>query len=102
MHIPVEHSIETLGYILLGSAVATPLLLLNVRLAPILGLIDWPKARGVTEEQIPIVGHSLVLISIAVLFACVNLYNLSPWMLTTSIVMAVMGHFDDRRPLSAL
>jgi UDP-GlcNAc:undecaprenyl-phosphate/decaprenyl-phosphate GlcNAc-1-phosphate transferase len=98
----IQHALEILCYIILGSALAVPLLLLNIRLAPVLGLIDWPKARGVTEEQIPIVGHSLVLISVGVLFICVNLYNLSPWMLTTAIVMAVMGHFDDRRPLSAL
>jgi UDP-GlcNAc:undecaprenyl-phosphate/decaprenyl-phosphate GlcNAc-1-phosphate transferase len=102
MNNAVHQGIEILCYIILGSAVATPLLLLNVRLAPILGLIDWPKARGVTEEQIPIVGHSLVIISIGVLFAFVNLYNVSPWMLTTAAVMAVMGHLDDRRPLSAL
>jgi len=102
MQIPFEQMLETIGYIALGGCIAVPLLLLNIKLAPKLGLIDWPKARGVTEEQIPIVGHSLVLISIVTLVILTNLYNLTPWIITTAAVMAVMGHFDDRKPLAAL
>lgn len=64
-------------------------------------MMDWPKARGLTEEQIPIVGYSLVAITIAVLAVLTRLYGLSPGFLLTAVIMAVMGHADDRKPLPA-
>lgn len=102
MYIPFSYFAECLFYAALGAAVVWPLLMLNVRIAPRLGLIDWPKARGVNEEQIPIIGHSLVLVSIGILLILMRYYPISPWFLTTAIIMAVMGYFDDRRPLSAV
>lgn len=93
--------LETTGYILLGALLATPLILANIRLAPRLGLIDWPKARGLAEDQIPIVGHSLVLFSLIAMAVGSHYFAVSPWFLTTAFIMAVMGHFDDRKPLPA-
>jgi UDP-GlcNAc:undecaprenyl-phosphate GlcNAc-1-phosphate transferase len=90
--------LEALIYIALGTALAIPLVAINVRVAPRLGLIDWPKARGVTERHIPIVGHSLVLLSTVILCILNQLYNLGGWFLTTALVMAVLGHMEDRKP----
>ncbi len=102
MPIPIGYLTEALVYISVGACAALPLLLLNVRLAPRLGLIDWPKARGVTEEQIPIVGHSMVLLTLGAVSILMNYYPVSPWFLTTAVVMAAMGHLDDRKPLPPL
>lgn len=93
---------EGLAYLVTGAVFAIPLLWLNIRLAPRLGLIDWPKARGVTEEQIPIVGHSLVLLTLTAIAILMRLHDVSPWFLTTAIVMGIMGHLDDRKPLPSL
>jgi UDP-GlcNAc:undecaprenyl-phosphate/decaprenyl-phosphate GlcNAc-1-phosphate transferase len=96
-----------------GLLLAVPLLLANVRLAPRLGLIDWPKARGLAEEQIPIIGHSMVLLSF-LLFASMNFLGMalpdqmsgafvpSPSFLVTAAIIAIIGHFDDRKPVPAL
>lgn len=102
MAIPLTQLSEIAVYIVCGAVCATPLLLLNIKVAPRLGMIDWPKARGLAEEQIPIVGFSMVLMSVLVFAFLSKIYKISPWFITTSLVMAVMGHFDDRRPLSAL
>lgn len=102
MQLPINHILEIAGLIVLGVVVATPLIMLNIRVAPLLGLIDWPKARGMAEEQIPIIGPALVLLSTVLLFYLTNTRGLSPWILTTSLVMAVMGYLDDRKPLSAV
>ncbi|MBI4404901.1 MAG: undecaprenyl/decaprenyl-phosphate alpha-N-acetylglucosaminyl 1-phosphate transferase [Deltaproteobacteria bacterium] len=88
-------------YILIGAAIAFPLILLNIKFAPILGTMDWPKARGLSDNQIPIVGYSLVFISVVLLAVLTHIYNTSPWILTTALVMAVMGYLDDRKPLPA-
>ena len=79
-----------------------PLLLINNRLAPRLGLIDWPKARGLTEHQIPIIGHSIVLVSIAYLSIAKLFFPISGWFLSTAVVIAIMGMLDDRQPLPAI
>lgn len=86
----------------IGAAVVYPLIRINIRIAPKLGLIDWPKARGVTEEQIPIIGHSLVVVSIGALVILMRFYEISPWFPITALIIGVMGHFDDRRPLPAI
>ncbi len=67
MQIPTQEILEFSIYILGIAALAYPLLLLNSYLAPRLGLIDWPKARGLNETQTPIIGHSIVLLSLAFL-----------------------------------
>lgn len=103
MHIGTQEIIQFL-LLVLGAALASyPLLLINNRLAPRLGLIDWPKARGLTEHQIPIIGHSLVLISLA-FFAVAKLLNfpVSSWFLAVAVGIAIMGMLDDRRSLPAL
>lgn len=94
--------VEPLLAIAVGIAIGTPLLLLNVKIAPKLGLFDWPKARGVAEERIPLVGYSLVAISLAYFAFASHYFHLSSWFITTSVIVAVMGHFDDRRPLPPL
>lgn len=94
--------LHLIGYIILGIAIAVPLLLLNVKVAGKLGLIDWPKARGVSDEQIPIVGSSLVLISLGVLYVLTQYYEMKPWLLLTGAFMAGMGFLDDRKPIPAV
>jgi len=81
---------------------AIPLLILNVRFAPRLGLIDWPKTRGMSDTQIPIIGHSIAFIVLSVLFVITQLYDLAPWFAITAVFMGAMGHFDDKRPLPPL
>jgi UDP-GlcNAc:undecaprenyl-phosphate GlcNAc-1-phosphate transferase len=95
-------TLEVLAFVGCGAAAATPLLFINIKVAAKLGLIDWPKARGVAEEQIPIVGASLVLLSLITISILTYLEHLSPWILTTSLVIAVIGYLDDVKPLSAL
>jgi UDP-GlcNAc:undecaprenyl-phosphate GlcNAc-1-phosphate transferase len=102
MEIPITQITESLAFILIGGIIATPLLLLNVKVAPRLGMIDLPKARGLAEDSIPIIGHSLVLMSLVILCAFAAFYRVSPWFVITATVMAIMGHLDDRKPLSAL
>ncbi len=102
MTIPIVYLTEALVFLTVGATLALPLLLLNVKLAPRLGLIDWPKARGLAEEQIPIVGHSMVLLTLAAVSVLMNFYPVSPWFMTTAVVMAAMGHLDDRKPLPPL
>lgn len=85
-----------------GIGIAIPLLYLNVRVARPLGLIDWPKARGVTEHQVPIVGLSLVLLTLGALLLFGEKYGVSSWFICTAAVIAVMGVIDDRRPLAAM
>jgi len=90
--------------LMLGSLLLSyPLLLLNHKWAPRLGLIDWPKARGLNEYQIPIIGHSIVLASIG-FFSVAKLFGfpISGWFLSTAVVIAIMGMLDDRQPLPAL
>src|SRR5262245_36338284 len=94
--------IDTFIFIALGVVLATPLLSLNVKVAPRLGLIDWPKSRGLSENRIPIVGHSLILLSTLFLFIVNQLYDLGGWFLTTALVMAALGHVEDRKPWPAL
>ena len=93
--------LQVLAYSALGSLVAFPLLWLNVTWAPRLGLIDWPKARGVAEEQIPIIGHSIVLLTF---FCMIWLFGNADgeWLIVTSGIIGMMGFLDDRRPLSAV
>lgn len=102
----MESEANSIGAALLcfffSGILAIPLLHLNARLAPQLQLMDWPKARGVAREQIPILGYSLVLLALGTLMVLTHLEYFSPWILLTSTVIAVMGHLDDRRPLSAL
>lgn len=83
-------------FIALGVSIATPLLLVNVKLASRLGLIDRPKARGLTDYGVPIVGHSLVLVSLCYFGVLTYLGLVSQWFFATSCMIAVMGHLDDR------
>ncbi len=94
--------LEILSYMVVGAVVVVPMILLNIRLAPKLGLIDWPKARGVAEEQIPLIGHGMVLTCLAAMLLLNHFYQFSPWFITTSVFIAVMGHLDDRKPLAAM
>lgn len=98
----LNSTLELVGFAVLGVGLAIPAILLNIRLAPKLGLIDWPKARGVAEDQIPLIGHSLVLLSIVFLAVLAQINGIRPWFLTTLVVVAVMGILDDRKPLASV
>jgi UDP-GlcNAc:undecaprenyl-phosphate/decaprenyl-phosphate GlcNAc-1-phosphate transferase len=89
-------------YLCVGCAVTIPLLFLNVRFAFRLGLIDWPKIRGVGEQKVPIVGPSLIAVSFVTLFVLMAYFSVSSWVVTCAAIIALMGYFDDRRPLGAL
>jgi UDP-GlcNAc:undecaprenyl-phosphate GlcNAc-1-phosphate transferase len=102
MQIPIQEILEFFVCMLFASLVSFPLLLLNNRLAPRLGLIDWPKARGLTEHQIPIIGHSIVLVSILYFSFAKLFFPISGWFLSTAVVIAIMGMLDDRQPLPAI
>lgn len=103
MHFTLAEMIQFLVLMSGSLLLSYPLLLINHKLAPKLGLIDWPKARGLNEHQIPIIGHSIVLISIG-FFAVAKLlgFPISGWFLSTAVVIAIMGMLDDRQPLPAL
>jgi UDP-GlcNAc:undecaprenyl-phosphate GlcNAc-1-phosphate transferase len=89
--------------VLLGAGLLSyPLLLINHRIAPKLGLIDWPKARGLTENQIPIIGHSIVLVSILYFSVAKLFFPISGWFLSTAVVIGIMGMLDDRQALPAI
>ncbi len=98
----MSNQFPLLGYILVGAAVAFPLLQIAIRLAPRLGFIDWPKSRGISENQVPIVGHSLVATCLVVMMGLQHYYHFNPWIIVTSALMALMGHFDDRKARPAL
>lgn len=101
MELQSSHVLSFFQYLLLGAGLAYPLIRLNIRFAPHLGLIDWPKARGVSERQIPIIGASMVVVAVVALFVVNMFYEMRPWLLTTSVLMALVGHLDDRKPISA-
>jgi UDP-GlcNAc:undecaprenyl-phosphate/decaprenyl-phosphate GlcNAc-1-phosphate transferase len=102
MPIPVTNLIPLIGFIVLGAVAAIPLLRLNIRLADKLGLIDFPKARGVAEESIPIIGNALVLFSLICMAWVYGFNGERTWFLGTAAVMALMGYLDDRHGLSAV
>ena len=98
----ITYVYDCIMFAAIGAVVVYPLIRINIRIAPKLGLIDWPKARGVTEEQIPIIGHSLVVVSVVAVVVLMYFYDISPWFPITALIIGVMGHFDDRRPLPAV
>ncbi len=102
MEIPVTFLFESLLFISLGVCMATPVILFNIKIAPRWGWIDWPKARGVADQQTPIVGHSLIFLSLIYFTVAWKYLHVSPWFVTMAFIMAVMGYFDDRRPVPAL
>lgn len=85
-----------------AATLSIPLIFLNIRYAHRLGLIDWPKARGMSEEQVPLVGASLVVLSVATMLLLNHLYDLSPWFIVTATFIAAMGYIDDRKPIPAM
>lgn len=96
---------ETIQYcfiLTLGLSVALPLLLLNVKIAPRLGLVDWPKARGLAETPVPIMGHSLVLLSLGYLGILAYLGKVSGFVVASTFLIAMMGYFDDLKSRSPL
>ena len=85
-----------------GFSLALPLLLLNVKIAPRLGLVDWPKARGLAEDHVPIIGHTLVLVSL-VYFGCLAyLGKTSGFVVVSTFIIAFMGYLDDLSSRPAL
>lgn len=102
MAMPHSFFMDAILYFGIGFAAVIPLLYLNVRFALPLGLIDWPKARGLAEDQVPIVGPSLLAVALVTLGVLVAYYNISAWVITSAAIIGLMGFFDDRRPLPAL
>lgn len=97
-----NHTLDALIYFCMGFGAVIPLLYFNVRYSRTLGLIDWPKARGMAEDYVPIVGPSLILIALVTLSVLMAYFNISPWVVTSAAIIAIMGFFDDRRPLPVL
>lgn len=102
MQVPVTFLFESILFISLGACVALPFILFNIKIAPRWGWIDWPKARGVADHQTPIVGHSLIFISLIYFAVAWRYLHVSPWFVTMALIMAIMGYFDDKRPVPAL
>lgn len=101
--------LNSLGYfpnvfflVLAGAGLAVPVLLWNIKVAPRWNLIDRPKARGLTDEHVPIVGFGLSVLTLSILGAATYWYSMSPWFFITAAVMGLLGHFDDRNPLPPL
>lgn len=98
----ISHLFETIGWALLAVLLTIPVFALNIKFAARFGWIDWPKARGLAEEQIPIIGYGLVFLSFSALLVFSFFFPISPWVLCTSFLIAVMGYYDDRKPIPAL
>lgn len=99
---PHNFLLDALIYICVGFGAVVPLFYLNVKFARVLGLIDWPKARGMAEEHVPIVGPSLIVVALVTLGVLMPYFNVSPWIITSAAIIGIMGYFDDRRPMPAL
>lgn len=102
MAISTRFLLDAMMYVAAGFGAAIPLLYLNVRYSRNLGLIDWPKARGLAEDHVPIVGPSLVVVALVTLSIMMAYFNVSPWVITSAAIIGLMGYFDDRRSLPAL
>ncbi len=87
-------------FLLVGAIAAIPLIRLNIRWAARLGFIDYPKARGVAEDHIPIIGHALVGLTLIAMAWFFGVQTQRYWFLGTAALMAVMGYLDDRNGLS--
>lgn len=92
--------LEIFSIAFLAAIIATPLLYFNVKFARALGLIEWPKARGLSQNQVPLVGASLVVLMISVMLGLNAFYDLSPWFIVTSTFVAAMGYLDDKKPIA--
>lgn len=99
MNIPNLYFADLFTYALAGFLAAIPLLALNVSFAKRFGLIDWPKARGLAENQIPIVGPSFIVITYLSFLVLAFFIPVSPWILVCSGIIGLMGFFDDRKSL---
>ncbi len=100
MPIFFSNLLPSLLFIGIGALAAIPLIRLNIRWASWLGLIDYPKARGVAEDQIPIIGHAIVLLTLVAMVWYFGIQGNRYWFLGTAAVMALMGYLDDRSGLS--
>jgi len=100
MYFSIIDLLYALGFAVVGALVCSPLLYLNIKYAATFGLVDWPKARGMSDEQVPIIGHTLVGLSLLVIMVLAYRQELSGWFVITSILVAVMGYCDDHRPLA--
>ena len=96
MTIPIPPNFQLAFYVALGLSLALPLLLLNIKVAPRLGWVDWPKARGLSEQQVPIVGMSLVVGSLFYLGLLAAYGKVSGFLVASTLIIALMGFLDDR------
>ncbi len=99
---PNVYFADLFAYALAGFLAAVPLFAVNVFFAKRLGLIDWPKARGLAENKIPIVGPTFIVIAYLSFLVLAFFIPVSPWLLVCSGIIALMGYFDDRKPLPVL
>lgn len=96
MHLPFPENLSIGIYIAMGLTLALPLILLNIKLAPTFGWLDWPKARGLSDRQVPLVGLSLVLGSLIYLSILATIGKASGFLVASTLIIAVMGYLDDR------
>jgi UDP-GlcNAc:undecaprenyl-phosphate GlcNAc-1-phosphate transferase len=105
MTLPIPEQFQLALYVALGMSLALPFLLVNIKIAPRLGWVDWPKARGLSEDQVPLVGMSLVLGSFIYLGALAWIGKVSGFFIASTFLIAAMGFFDDlyaRPPLDKM
>lgn len=105
MTLPIPEHLHLALYVALGMSLALPFLLVNIKIAPRLGWVDWPKARGLSEDQVPLIGMSLVLGSFVYLGALAWYGKISGFLMASTFLIAAMGFFDDlysRTPLDKM
>ncbi|MFM8269602.1 MAG: MraY family glycosyltransferase, partial [Pseudomonadota bacterium] len=95
MTLPIPENLHLAFYVALGMSLALPFIIVNIRIAPRLGWVDWPKARGLSEDQVPLIGMSLVLGSFVYLGALAWYGKVSGFFLASAFLIAAMGYFDD-------
>lgn len=96
MQLPFPENLSIGLYIAMGLSLALPLILLNIKLAPRMGWVDWPKARGLSDKQVPLVGLSLVSASLIYFGTLAWFGKVSGFFLASTVVIAIMGYLDDR------
>ncbi|NBT58471.1 undecaprenyl/decaprenyl-phosphate alpha-N-acetylglucosaminyl 1-phosphate transferase [bacterium] len=102
MTLSIPENFNLALYVALGMSLALPFLVINIKIAPRLGWVDWPKARGLSEDQVPIVGLSLVLGSFVYLATMAWYGKVSGFFVASTFLIGAMGFFDDLYPRPAL
>lgn len=87
----------------LGAAfLVVPLIGVNIHYAKTLGLVDWPKNRGINEQHVPIIGYSLVSLALLCIAWECGQGRVHSSLFWTGLVIALMGYFDDLHAFNAM